>query len=94
MTESQRMRLAGYMACMGETGSAQLESHKEKIPLNKVRHRWEDIIKIYLQKNFRPAEQLSASKDTAPQSYFTLQHNYCITLHNSYVLFSKFVIQK
>ena len=46
----RRMRWAGHVARMGERSIQGLVGKPEgKRPLGRHRHRWEDIIKMYLQ---------------------------------------------
>jgi hypothetical protein len=45
MIKSRRMRLAGYVARMGENGNA----YRILVPLGRPRRRWVDNIKIYLR---------------------------------------------
>jgi hypothetical protein len=49
MTESRKMRWAGYVARMGEKRNAYrcvTEKPEGKRPLGRPRHRWEDNIRI------------------------------------------------
>jgi len=51
--ESKRMRWAGHVACMGDGRGAHRVSvgrSDGKRPLGRCRHRWEDNIKMDLQK--------------------------------------------
>jgi hypothetical protein len=52
VNKSRRIRWVGHVACMGERKGVDkvlVGKPEAKRPLGKPRHRWEDIIKIYLQ---------------------------------------------
>jgi hypothetical protein len=51
--KSRRMRLVGHVACMGDRSGAYrvlVEKPEGRKPLGRPRHRWEDNIKMDLQK--------------------------------------------
>jgi hypothetical protein len=50
--KSGRMRWSGHVACVGESRGAYrvlVGKTEGKRPLGRPRHRWDDIIKMYLQ---------------------------------------------
>jgi hypothetical protein len=46
--KSRRMRWAGHVACMGEERKVLMRKPEGKRPLGRLRHRWEDGIRMDL----------------------------------------------